>query len=151
MIAKGLVAFGLLILFGCGETTEKSFPSMSLPEAQGMVSRGWIPAVLPSTATDIQVRSNLDTNMVRGTARIREVDVPGLRSALRPLADDAVPPFWPKGNVTPPWWPEELRPPSRTSELRARGWELFAVPDKAATYMALRRSDGRLYFWGESP
>jgi len=150
LIGKILGGFALLVLLGCAETREDSFSSMSTIQAQGMVSRGWIPAILPGTATDVRVRSNIDTNMVRGMARVPEPDLGRLRAALRPLADDVVPPFWTKGSVTPPWWPADLLPPGRTSELRRRGWEVFSVPDRAATYMALHPSDGWVYFWSES-
>lgn len=152
MRLMGIVLGGLtlVVLVGCGETREDSFSSISTPEAQGMVSRGWIPAVLPSTATDVRVRSNIDTIMVRGAARVPEADLGRLRAALRPLADDVAPAFWPKGSVTPAWWPVDLRPPGRTSELRARGWEVFLMPGRAATNMALHPSDGFVYFWSES-
>jgi hypothetical protein len=146
---KALGWLALLALTGCAETRDDSFSSMSTPEARSMMSRGWIPTVLPSTATDVRVRSNIDTNMVRGTARIAEPDLHRLRAALRPLAGDAVPPFWTRGSVTPRWWPADLLPPSRTAELRERGWEIFSVPERAGTYMALRRAEGRVYFWSE--
>ena len=115
-----------------------------------MMTRGWIPTVLPSTATDVRLRSNIDTNMVRGTARLPAADLQRLRGALRPLADDAVPPFRTNVGVTPKWWPPDLRPPSRTAELRGRGWELFSVPEESAAYIALHASEGRVYFWSES-
>jgi hypothetical protein len=150
LIGKVLCGFALLVLLGCAETREHSFSSMSTTQAQSMVSRGWIPVMLPSTATDVRVRSNIDTNTVRGMARVPAPDLGRLRAALRPLADDVVPPFWPKGDVTPPWWPADLLPPGRASELRRRGWEVFSVPDRPATYMALHPSDGWVYFWSES-
>lgn len=150
LIGKVRGAFALMLLVGCAETREDSFSSMATPQARSMVSRGWIPAILPSTVTGVRVRSNIDTNMVRGMARLSEPDLGRLRAALRPLADDVVPPFWTKGSVTPPWWPVDLLPPSRTSELRRRGWEVFSVPGRASTYMALHPSDGWVYFWSES-
>ncbi len=150
LIGKVLGGFALLVLVGCAETREDSFSSMSTTNAQSMVSRGWIPAILPGTATDVRVRSNIDTNMVRGKARDPAPDLGRLRAALRPLADDVVPPFWTKGSVTPSWWPADLLPPGRTSELRRRGWEVFSVPDQAATFIAVRPSDGWVYFWSES-
>ncbi len=150
LIGKVLGGFALLVLVGCAETREDSFSSMSTTKAQSMVSRGWIPAISPGTATDVRMRSNIDTNMVRGKARVPAPDLGRLRAALRPLADDIVPPFWIIGSVTPPWWPADLLPPGRTSELRRRGWEVFSAPDHAATHMAVRPSDGWVYFWSES-
>lgn len=149
-MAKALVGFALLLLVGCADTKEKSFSSMSTPQAKSMVVRGWIPSVLPGSATDVRLRWNIDTNMVRGTARVPEADLGALRAALRPLGDSVVPGFWPKGNVIPPWWPADLSSPGKTAELRSRGWEVFSVPDRVNTFMALHSSDESVYFWSES-
>ena len=149
LIGKALVGFAVLVLVDCGETREDSFPSMSTPQGQAMVSRGWIPSSLPRTATDVRVRSNIDTNMVRGKAHVVEADLVRLRTALRPLADDVTAPFWMEGDITPSWWPAELLPPGRTSDLRTLGLEVFLVPDRVACYMALHTSDGWVYFWSD--
>ena len=150
LIGTTFVTFALVFVVGCAETREDSFASMSTPEAQSMVSRGWIPAVLPSTATDVCIRSNIDTSMVRGRARVPASEIGRLRAALHPLADEVAPRFWPKGSVTPRWWPADLLPPGRTAELRSRGLEVFAVPDRVTTYMAHRPSEEWVYFWSES-
>jgi hypothetical protein len=152
MRLTGRIATGLLLLAlgACADTREDSFAALSTAEGQSMVSRGWIPSVLPSSATDVRVRTNIDTNMVRGVARIPVGDLARLRAALTPASDDVAPPFCPKGSATPPWWPSELRPPGRPSDLRRLGWELFSVPGRDVTYIALRQSDGCVYFWAES-
>jgi hypothetical protein len=149
-MVKVFGGFALLVLVGCADTKDGSFSSMSTPEARSMVSRGWIPSVLPGSATDVRLRWNIDTNMVRGRARVPEADRGALRAALRPLGDSVVPRFWPKGSVTPPWWPADLSPPGKTAELRSRGWEVFSVPDRVTTFIALRSSDESVYFWSES-
>ena len=142
-----IVVAGLLA--GCADTKEYTFASMSMPEAQSMVTRGWIPAVLPTTATGVRFRGNIDTGLVRGEARLGDAELRRFRESLRPLGGDVVAPFWTKGSVNPSWWPEELFPPGRASELRARGWELFEVPDAKTTYVALRAAEGAVFFWTE--
>jgi hypothetical protein len=117
--------------------------------AQGMVARGWIPSGLPSTAADVQVRWNLDMNRVRGRLRVSVNEVSTLASRMRSVDDATTPPFWQHGDVNPSWWPSDLMPPPDAATLRRRGWELLAVPDTSSTFIAVRRADGQLYFWGE--
>jgi hypothetical protein len=138
------------VLVGCADTKEGTFSTMSTPEAKSMVSHGWIPSVLPGSATDVRLRWNIDSDMVRGTARVPAADRGALRAGLRPLGDGAAPRFWLKGSVTPPWWPADLSPPGKTAELRSRGWEVFVVPDRVTTFMALHSLDESVYFWSES-
>lgn len=147
---RTLGGVALLVFVGCADTKEGSFSSMSTPEAKSMVSHGWIPSVLPSSATDVRLRWNIDTNMVRGTARVPAADRGALRAALRLLEDGAVPRFWTKGSVTPSWWPSALSPPGKAVDLRSRGWEVFVVPERVTTFMALHSSDEFVYFWSES-
>ena len=137
-------------LLACSDTREKSFPSLTDTEAQGMVARGWIPSGLPATASDVHVRWNIDTNMVRGRLRVQGDDAGVLISSMRSVEDGITPPFWLHGDVTPPWWPGELNPPLESSALRRRGWDLLAVPDASSTFIAIRKADGQLYFWTES-
>ena len=52
-----------LLLLGCtDETLDASYPTASDALADGAVERGWIPAWIPSTATDIHEVHNLDSN-----------------------------------------------------------------------------------------
>jgi hypothetical protein len=139
----------LVLLVGCGETSEKRFPSMADVEAQSMVTRGWIPEALPRSGTDVRIRWNIDTNMTRGTMRVEQADLASLRSNVRVLGDDVVRPLWARGRMIPSWWPKELNPPSSSSVLRGLGWEMFTLPNARATYIAVHASEGRLCFWSE--
>ena len=153
------LAVPVLAFVACScETLEASFSSMSTAEAQDMVSRGWIPEILPRTATDVRVRWDIENNKVRGRARVSEYDLEGLRVLLRPLDGSVVPSFRVGRWVTPRWWPAELREPGTVSELRGpgtvgelarMGWEVFEIPDHAESYIAVHRSEGCVYFWDE--
>lgn len=150
VVVRCILGFAVTLQLGCGETREEFFASMTNGRAQDLVERGWIPEDLPPSATDVRVRWNLDTNMVRGSVRVQRDELLALRLRLHPLGEDVIPPFWQKGAVTPSWWPRELNPPKSVSELRADGWEVFTFPSSRRTYVAIRSSEGRLYFWHES-
>lgn len=153
MKSRASEALSLLLLvpsLACSDTAEKSFSSMADTEAQRMVARGWIPSGLPTTATDVHVRWNIDTNMVRGRLRMQVAEVVLLTSKMRAVEDRVTPPFWRHGDVTPSWWPSELTPPPQASDLRRQGWDMLAVRDAPSTFIAVRRADGQLYFWTES-
>ena len=150
LVARSILGFAVMLQLGCSETFEESFASMTNGGAQDLVERGWIPEDLPRSATEIRIRWNLDTNMVRGSFRVQKDDLAALRLRLQPLGEDVIPPFWQTGGVTPSWWPRELNPPKSVSALRADGWEVFTFPSSAKSYVAIHSSEGRLYFWRES-
>jgi hypothetical protein len=81
MCARALAAVIALPLLAC-DTSEKSFRSLADAEAQGMVVRGWIPEGLPQSATQVRIRWNLDTNVVRGTVLVTQRDLPELGRKL---------------------------------------------------------------------
>jgi hypothetical protein len=51
---------------GC-ESRSASFPTFREAKDSGLIEKGWIPPELPTDATDIRVRSDLDTNLSEGT------------------------------------------------------------------------------------
>ena len=139
----------LAFLGCCFETLEASFSSMSTSEAQDMVYRGWIPEILPKTATDVRIRWDIENDKVRGRARLSEKEFEELRADLRALDGSVVPSFSVGRWVTPRWWPAELRGPGTVGELARMGWEVFEIPDHAESYIAVHRSEGCVYFWDE--
>jgi len=62
VVAAVLVATGLCS--GCVETQDASCDTLATREAQALVAQGWIPSILPASATQVRVRWDLDTNEV---------------------------------------------------------------------------------------
>jgi hypothetical protein len=143
--ATAIVA--LVACAGCSDVREERFPTVGEAAAQGMVARGWIPAGLPATGTDVVVRSNIDTNMVRGRLSLPPGELFVAGKNLRVVLDDQTLPFY--GRFRPEWWPDELNPPGRASKMQSQGWDLFVVYGERSTYVAVHRSKRELYFWGE--
>ena len=54
-------------------------------DAADTIGRGWIPAVLPESATDIRESHNLDTNVGHGTFAFGAADAHSFRAVLVPV------------------------------------------------------------------
>lgn len=60
---KNIAITALLLLFvGCGEQIDETYPTYADAERAGAVERGWIPAFVPLSASDIVDSHDLDTN-----------------------------------------------------------------------------------------
>lgn len=72
-----------LLLLGCSDDLRSSHENrMAAEEA---IKGGWIPAVLPESATAIQESHNLDLNTGYGTFRFSRKDAQLFRDALSPF------------------------------------------------------------------
>lgn len=56
------IAAMVLSLAGCGDQMEDTYSSYSDAQRAGAIERGWVPAFVPSSASDIADSHNLDTN-----------------------------------------------------------------------------------------
>ena len=68
-------------LLGCvGDILSSSHSTRA--DATDTIHRGWIPAVLPESATDIRESHNLDTNVGHGTFAFGAVDAASFKAKL---------------------------------------------------------------------
>lgn len=82
-----LIAF---VVIACREDVESSYRTYRQAEADGAISRGWLPAWLPPTATEIREWHDLDTNatfasFIYGTAEPRKFLATCHRTSPTPL------------------------------------------------------------------
>ncbi|MGB7371540.1 hypothetical protein [Erythrobacter sp.] len=60
---KNIATSVLLLLFaGCGEQIDETYPTYADARSAGAVERGWVPAFVPMSASDIVDSHDLDTN-----------------------------------------------------------------------------------------
>ena len=100
-------------LAACSERQENSYVSLSEMQAAGGISRGWVPAWLPVTATAITEAHDLDTNnfMVRFSFPVQsKLSLPANCLRISPFAPPP-PPF------SRQWWPSDV-PASHLSAYR---------------------------------
>jgi hypothetical protein len=57
----------LLTLAGCGDEITTRFATLADAKAQEAFARGWLPPILPDSATSIVERNNLDLNTGTGS------------------------------------------------------------------------------------
>jgi hypothetical protein len=61
-----IVVLLLLFLIGCGETVTNHYPTRAAAEADRLFDRGWLPSLIPATATAITTSNDLDHSTSRG-------------------------------------------------------------------------------------
>jgi len=72
-------------LCGCfGDVLSSSHATRA--EAADTIGRGWVPSILPESATDIRESHNLDTNVGHGTFAFGAADAHSFRAALVPVS-----------------------------------------------------------------
>jgi hypothetical protein len=79
-----LAAVLALTCFSCNDSVMSVHPTRV--GAQPDIDRGWIPPVLPASATQIRETHDLDTNVGHGTFAFGASDAGQFRAALLPLA-----------------------------------------------------------------
>jgi len=70
------------------ENPKSSFPSISEMEASGLVDAGWLPGYLPSSASQIEERHNIDTNEVWASFRYTIGDVKSVEAECEKIAEN---------------------------------------------------------------
>jgi hypothetical protein len=79
----------VLSLGGCSDVMEEHFATWADAERAGAVERGWIPAFVPKSATNIREVHNIDTNAQTLEFNFRGSDVQGMVAGLhRVSAED---------------------------------------------------------------
>lgn len=76
----------LLSLAGCSEQVEETYPTWAEAQRAGAVARGWIPALVPSSAREIEDSHDLDTNRQTLRFTAQPSDVPAMVEGLRSVS-----------------------------------------------------------------
>lgn len=80
--------FGGLFLLDRLEKPRSYFATFAEMEAAGMMSRGWLPAFLPRSASEIQEGHDIDTNLVWAAFNYQPGDVEAVEAACRMIASN---------------------------------------------------------------
>ena len=124
-----LLSAPLVAACGLGDTQSVSYADYSAALADGAIERGWIPAFLPRSGTDLREMHNLDTNASLLRFHFAPEDLESLAQAC-PAAEDTVPPRLSAG-----WWPADL------------GDDLLVFLQCQEAYLAIDATKMWAYFW----
>ena len=79
-----MVAISLVLSLGaCSDVMEEHFATWADADRAGAVERGWVPAFVPKSATNISETHNIDTNAQTLEFTARGSDVQGMVAGLR--------------------------------------------------------------------
>ena len=134
VLAAGL--FGCAFL-ACGEIHESRYSAAG--DAQPSLARGWLPAGLPPSATQIHEWHDVDTNQSYGSFKFDAGERPRLESRLRLGLQGTV-----RIDRDPSFATAVPRDPS-VAELRNAGFEFYGDGDFG---LAIEWASGTAYFWG---
>jgi hypothetical protein len=133
----------LFILSGCGlgETREKHYATWTELVEDGAVERGWVPACLPESATDIREIHNLDANWSLLTFTYDSLDAEALGALCPAVTVSQV--RLPERRAR--WWPAELVGSGGPGSSRFLFFD--CGEQSSGMYVALDERERRAYVW----
>lgn len=137
-IIFSVVLISSCVMAGCGETPEEHYPNFEAAVSAGAISRGWIPALLPKSASDIHEIHNIDSSKSMLAFRFNGTEKIELGSSC-----ERVDPFKP---ARPPfkvsWWPSDV-PASKLSTYRH---SIYSC-EIGKAFLALSEKLGEGFYW----
>lgn len=137
-----------LHLASCSEKQESYYPNYADAVRDGAVNRGWIPAFVPPSASEIHEAHDLDTNVQRLRFRVPPSDarlvtrqmIPQTMSEIQALQEELETP-----SLSVPW-PPELQNGGQSATMSLG---LFATPasDRPSFCVAVEWTTGWIYAW----
>ena len=138
-LAAGVCLAGAYVWLTSGEVRDDRYDSYR--EALGTVERGWLPAALPRSATQIHAWYDLDTSERVGSFRFDPRERPDIESALRPGSGPAI------RIDRDPSFARTLPLDSTEVQIHDAGFEFYTADDFG---LAVNWTTGIAYFWSSS-
>ena len=113
LIAMVIVAIGVYLLFSYffEDVQINKYQDIQTAKEQQAVEKGWVPAILPPSAYEIEETHDLDKNTLFGRFKYKEKDEEKFMHALTPLHD---------ANGTYSWGGYLFRPDTKTNTVKYR-------------------------------
>ncbi|MFA5353405.1 MAG: hypothetical protein WC291_04185 [Thermodesulfovibrionales bacterium] len=149
-IIKRIIELAILVAFlaGCSERFAEYYPTYDAAAKKGAIQRGWIPASVPKTATEICEQHDLDTNEVWLRFSLPPVEKDRIADGLNKLTHDEILKMKLRFPSSVDWWFEDLiqQSPANDNALNA---EIYIVKRESykIAYLAVDRVSSRIYYW----
>ena len=133
-------------LIACSERETKYYQKYENATNDDAVKRGWIPEIVPKTATEIHEQHDLDTNEVWIRFNVSREEKNRVTAGLKKLTDDEISKIKLKYPSKTSWWFEGLiqQSPSNDNALNS---EVFLINCNGDGYLAVERDSERVYYW----
>ena len=137
-----------LFLFGCSERPTEYYPKYEDAVKDGAVNRGWIPEIVPTTATEIHEQHDLDTNEVWIRFTLPRSSREQVTTGLKRLSHDEILEVRVRNPSSGDWWFEGLiqQHPANDNALNAEIYAVKCYEDKSG-YIAFDRTSEKVYYW----
>lgn len=79
----------MALIIGCSDVVNEHYDNYTDAVQAGLFERGWLPGILPDSATEIHASNQLDKNTAEGYFHLPEQSLTEFISRLTPVADQA--------------------------------------------------------------
>lgn len=140
-----------LLLSACSERPTSYYPKYEDALKDGAVKRGWIPEIVPETATEIHEQHDIDTNDVWIRFTVSGSEKSRLIAGLKRLRDDEIIKQKLRYPSEASWWFEGLiqQSPADDNALNAEVYSAKCDEGRIGG-LALDRTSHRVYYWCSS-
>lgn len=83
-LRKYLLPITLLTMHGCSDIVTSEYPTYQIAEEDELFQRGWLPEIIPRSATEIVVNNNLDLNESSGNFVLSNDAILDFKERLKP-------------------------------------------------------------------
>lgn len=145
-----LLAVGIIVVLGgCSENVQERYATYGDAARSGVVERGWLPAWLPTTSTDIAIAYSLDTNETRIAFTVPMSERDAFERSFKPTDLSA---HKLSDYLLYDWWPDFLRGEINGKRLAAAGFVSYRSVDEKELGRwywdsAANWNTGRVFAW----
>ena len=137
----------VLLLSACSERFTAYYPKYEDALKAGAIERGWIPEIIPKTATDIHEQHDLDTNEVWLRFDLPSADKDRLIAGMRRLTAREISNVRISHPSRTDWWFEDLvqQAPANDNALNTNDIYALKYRGNKSGYMAFEEISQRVY------
>lgn len=148
-----LIIISVFLFIRLSELKSEYFNNGSEAQNSATAKGGWIPAWLPSNATEIYIQYNLDTNYRWLKFRLENKLKNDFISNFKKISFEDAKDIFTSGPRGTKWWFRGLiqQQPANDSALNAYFYIGNGTNVSKDVYLAVSRTDDSLYFWIERP
>jgi hypothetical protein len=138
----------VFLFFLCSERYTAYYPKYEDAVKAGAVEHGWVPEIVPKTATKLYVQHDIDTNDIWLRFSLQNSDINRLRFGVKKLEYNEILKIKVKRPSRVSWWFENLieQAPANDNALYADIYSVKCQNSKSG-YMAIDSINQKVYYW----